>query len=408
MKVLHINTLSHGGAFTGTYRLHQALIKSGVSSKIIVRDVPLVNNLEEVYVYHKFRHKPTFINRLLSNIGLPVTLEQKKWLFMKGRKGDFEIVSFPFSDFDITRSKEYCEADIIHLHWIAEFIDYPTFLKNNRKPVVWTLRDSFPILGIFHLQNDYEKNSDEWKALDNKMSALKKKLIQRSAFPLIVVGLSNWITEKSLSGEMFKAYSHEVIPNCIDIENFKRIDKTLARKILNVDNNKIVLCFGTESERNVNKGYAELLQALDSIENKDLELVSFGGSISLSCHYSLRHRYLGKLNNEQLSVVFSASDAFIFPTREEALGNVMLEAMACGTPVIGTPVGGLLDVIKPGFNGLLSKDLSSEGLRESILEFVRIRNSFDREAIRNYIAENFSEELISRKYIDIYSSLLKQ
>lgn len=408
MKILHVNTHASGGAFNGVYRLSQALIKEGVDSKILVKELPSNTALHGIYSYNEAWKKFNFFSRLKSNLGHPVTLDQKKWHFLRNIKGEYEIISLPFSDIDITRSDCYIKADIIHLHWIAEYLDYQSFFKKNKKPIVWTLRDSFPMLGVFHLQNDLVRNSDVFMQLENKMATLKKRAIQHSKSPIEIVGLSKWLTNYSKSSEVFKGFHHHVIPNCINTDDFKPLDKKEARKILRISDEKIVFCFVTESDRHLNKGYSELLEALGMIKSRNLELLSFGKSISLSCHYTLVHRYLGRLSSEELATVFSASDAFIFPTREESLGNVMLEAMACGLPVIGSPVGGLLDVIIPGFNGILCKDLSVVSLKEAIERFIQIRGSFNHESIRQYIRVNYSESLIASKYIDIYERLLGQ
>ncbi len=178
MKVLHINSFPYGGAFTGAYRLHEALLKHGVASKMLVSLPPLNQILSEVFFYNKPFRNPNIFNAILSEMGFPITANQMRKHYIKGIEGKYEIISFPFSDFDITESKEYHEAEIIHLHWIAGFIDYKRFFKKCKKPVVFTLRDLNPILGIFHYEGDKERNKSfddiEKKALDTKISSLKE------------------------------------------------------------------------------------------------------------------------------------------------------------------------------------------------------------------------------------------
>lgn len=355
------------------------------------------------------KKRPNIFNRIISNLGCPVTYDQKSWYYLRNSKGSTDIVSFPFSDYDITQSKEYCDADIIHLHWYAKFLDYKTFFRNCDKPIVLTLRDLFPILGIFHYENGLENNSDDLKVLNHYFLKYKISNINKYKKEIVVVGISDWITQKSKNSIINRRFTHYTIPNCLNVKSLKLIERDDARKVLSLSNESLVFSFADDDSLDNRKGIDLLIGAIEALEQKENIVILAAGKVSSNKFpLSVIVRHLGRCNNEEMNLIYSASDAFIFPTREEALGNVMLEAMACGTPVIGTPVGGLLDVIKPGFNGLLSKDLSVEGLRDTILEFVRIRNSFDREAIRNYIADNFSEELISRKYMDIYSSLLKQ
>jgi len=406
MKILHINKSPFGGAFTGAYRLHKALLKNGISSKMLVSATPGNSNLKEIYVCNNKFRSPCLLNRGLSKLGFPVTANQKQRSYLKGLKGEFEIISFPFSDFDITESKEYQEADIIHLHWIAGFIDYKRFFKKCKKPVVFTLRDLNPIQGIFHYEGDKERNKYfdnlEKKALEIKISSLKNFTEQ-----MLIVGISNCIAEKSKHSRIFKDFQHYVIHNCIDASSYKLYDKAEARRILNISNTSIVFSFVSDNTNNIRKGL-DLVQGAfkDLTDKKEIVLLSVGKGNSVKFPFDVNHRILGPCDQSELNIVYGASDALIFPSREEALGNVMLEAMACGTPVIGTPVGGLIDVIKPGFNGILSRDISIDGLKEAITEFIKTRDQFDRASIRDYIEKNFSEKLIAEKYITLYKSML--
>ncbi|MFT5726948.1 MAG: glycosyltransferase involved in cell wall biosynthesis [Desulforhopalus sp.] len=407
MKILHINSQSQGGAFNGTYRLHMALLKKGIKSKVLVLNkINKTSDLEEVYTFNVPFRKATIFNRLSTQMGVPYTAVQKKWLTTKKLDGEFEVISFPISDYDITQSTHYKEADIINLHWTGNYLDYPSFFKKNTKPVVFTLRDSNPLLGIFHLQKDLERNYSSWQNIEIKNRLLKQKLIQNAKFKVRVIGISNWMTKLAQNSNIFKNIEAQTIHNCIDTNMFRPIKKEIARNLLNIDTDRIVFSFISDSIHRINKGYKEMILALNCIENTKIELLSIGNKLEQPCNYNVRHRHLGHLTPKDMRLVHSASDAFIFPTKEEALGNVMLEAMACGTPVIGTPVGGLLDVIKPSFNGVFSKDINAEGLKDAIEQFIQIKDSFDSDKIRDYIKNNFSEELIASKYIKIYQELL--
>ena len=73
--------------------------------------------------------------------------------------------------------------------------------------------------------------------------------------------------------------------------------------------------------------------------------------------------FLGPKYGEELAQLLSAADVFVFPSRTDTLGLVMLEAMACGVPVAGFPVPGPQDVVRDGCTGALDEDLGSAVFR---------------------------------------------
>jgi glycosyltransferase involved in cell wall biosynthesis len=79
-------------------------------------------------------------------------------------------------------------------------------------------------------------------------------------------------------------------------------------------------------------------------------------------------RFLGYRFGAELARCLSSADAFVFPSRTDTFGLVLLEAMACGTPVAAYPVTGPIDVVKPGVTGVLSEDLAAAALAALALD----------------------------------------
>ena len=73
--------------------------------------------------------------------------------------------------------------------------------------------------------------------------------------------------------------------------------------------------------------------------------------------------WLGPLPHERLPWIYAAADVFVHPSRTDTFGLVMLEAMACGTPVAGYPVAGPLDVVGDSAGGALDEDLGRAAAR---------------------------------------------
>lgn len=78
MKILQINTFPHGGAFTRAYRLHLALLKSGIASKMLIMGKQINNSLEEVYYYNKATKSINFLHRISTNLEFSITAIQKQ------------------------------------------------------------------------------------------------------------------------------------------------------------------------------------------------------------------------------------------------------------------------------------------------------------------------------------------
>jgi glycosyltransferase involved in cell wall biosynthesis len=102
-------------------------------------------------------------------------------------------------------------------------------------------------------------------------------------------------------------------------------------------------------------------------------------------------RFLGVLSRPELAQLYSSVDVFVFPSRTDTFGLVMLEALACGTPVAAFPVQGPLDVVGGSAVAFLDEDL-----RKAALAALRI----DRAACRAH-AEGYSWRAATRQFIDL-------
>jgi glycosyltransferase involved in cell wall biosynthesis len=87
-----------------------------------------------------------------------------------------------------------------------------------------------------------------------------------------------------------------------------------------------------------------------------------------------RARFVGYRFGAELAQYFSSADVFVFPSRTDTFGLVMLEAMACGTPVAAFPVPGPIDVVTQGVTGFLDNDLQSAALNALRLDRAACRD----------------------------------
>ena len=142
INVLHIvGGKKSNGVFKGAYIFHEALLGLKINSKIL-NDENNKNIKNDNFVY---------INKnLYSNVlkNFFILIEKTlKTIFLHSPR---ETFTFNFFGFDLTKIKEYKEADIIHIHWLGEgFINLRSISKI-KKPVVWTIRDMWPFTGGSH------------------------------------------------------------------------------------------------------------------------------------------------------------------------------------------------------------------------------------------------------------------
>ena len=86
--------------------------------------------------------------------------------------------------------------------------------------------------------------------------------------------------------------------------------------------------------------------------------------------------YVGGVRQEELADYYNKMDVFVFPTKyEESLGLVGLEAMACGTPVIGSYLGGLTDYIVDGKNGFFFEVGNAVALADTLMKYIGLSES---------------------------------
>ena len=117
--------------------------------------------------------------------------------------------------------------------------------------------------------------------------------------------------------------------------------------------------------------------------------------------------FMGYLRGERLSRAYASADMFVFPSRLETFGLVVIEAMAAGLPVVAARVGGVSDVVSEGINGYTFESGDQTGLLEGVRRIASDKNRMRwmGQQARAY-AETQSWESIMDEVIEIYGSLI--
>lgn len=321
--------------------------------------------------------------------------------------GSYEVYSFPTSDFDLSQHPLVKQADIIHLHWVNNFLDYPTFFEKVKKPIIWTLHDMNLFQGGFHYEDDQQRNALVFEELDQKLKIIKEKALA-NVQSLQIVCPSKWLMTASKSSSIGSNFDHFHIFNGLDLDIFNPKDKLTVRAAYQLPPNQLLFLFVAEKLGNPRKGFDLLLQVIQSLEGrKDILFCAIGELDAKAKQENILE--LGYIREEaKLAELYAASDAVILPSREDNLPNVMLEAMACGTPVIGFPIGGVPEVVITGQTGILAQEVTVDALKAAILDFADRRIELDRNAIRAFAEMHFDLKTQAGKYLALYESCLEK
>ena len=405
MRVLIVNTSERtGGAAVAANRLMMALNNNGVKAKMLVRDKE---------------------SDSLTVVGLPKS-PMLNWHFLWerlviffhcrfSRKHLFEI-DLANSGSDITKLREFQEADVIHLHWINQGMlslsGIRKILKSG-KPVVWTMHDIWPATAICHLTlncRNFTTHCHNCRLLPGKGSSSdlstsvwrkKEKMLEDSS--IYFVTCSHWLEQEAKASALLRGQKIVSIPNPIDTHIYHSGDKQTARKNLGLPEDKRLILFVSQRVTNKNKGMDYLIDACRQME--DYELVILGGHAEeVVDQLPLKAHPLGYVNDERRIVeIYQAVDVFVLPSLSENLPNTIMEAMACGVPCVGFKVGGIPEEIDHKRNGYVAEYRDSDDLARGI-RWILSEADYDQlsqEAVRK-VAHSYSQQSVAISYLDVY------
>jgi glycosyltransferase involved in cell wall biosynthesis len=317
------------------------------------------------------------------------------------------------------------KPDIVHLFWVsAGFLRIET-LKNIKQPIVWTLHDMWPFTGGCHYDDECGKfrqscgncpvlKSEAERDLSRRIWERKRKSWQ--GVPIVVVATSHWLADMARSSSIFGDQRIEVIPNGIDTEVYKPVDKSAARAAYNLPQDKHLIlfsAFGATSDKR--KGSQFLVQALEKLSQlgwgAKTELVIIGATkpenppdLGMNVHY------MGQLHDEISQILlYSAADVVVAPSMQENLSNTVMESLSCGTPVVAFNIGGMPDMIDHQINGYLATPFEPKDLADGmmwVLENASRRNMLSQRA-RETVLERYALHAVVLRYSELYQSLLR-
>lgn len=417
MKVVHLNTHSYGGAAVVARRLHNAALANGIKSKFITRyglrsdPTPEYEALQDARLLYFLRRQSE--HPRLHRLG-KLTQRALQHRNLANRPEGFEVFSPLNEETRFADCVRDLDPDIIHLHWVNGFADSAEFFRRNaQRKFVWTLHDMNPMTGGCHHADGCMRFVDGCAecpqlagTIDPHYAARVLEAKQHALAPLrddqlVIVGPSRWILELSKQGAVTKRFRH------VRIDNPARVacpsDPTAARKrSLGLPEDKKIVLFASDNLRNQRKGFARLVAAAQLLPSREqVHFVGIGQRMDWPAR--LAATFPGPIRDEdRLNEYFTCADLLVSPSVAENAPLVVIEALACGTPVVSYAVGGVPEMVDESC-GTVVAEQSAQALAAALQDALFGR-TFSRAAIRA-AAQRFAPDVVFNAYAEVYAGL---
>lgn len=415
MKITLLNKSDKvGGAAIACIRLTNALRKEKIKARVLCQekktDLKYVSSLSTTK-FAIFLDKLLFILERLRF--LPYEREASiRYLFSLGNVGR-----------KIVKSSAIIDSDIVHLHWINQgFLSLSEIQKLiAQKSIVWTLHDMWPFTGGCHHSEDctnYYKNCGNCHYLKKPHAKdlsnviwLRKQRTYGTKAKIAIVCCSDWLLQQARKSSLAENIALYAIPNPINIDVYKDIKPKKEFKGIIFNSSKKYILFGAASITNYYKGFKYLIEGLQYLKEKctsEVELIIFGKASEEALNeIPIKYNYLGYIYKESdIIQLYNQTDITVLSSIRENLPNMIMESMACKTPVVAFNVGGIPEMIDHKENGYLAKYKSAEDLAKGMLWLLENDNfNSIQENARKKVINSYSEKVVAQKYIQVYNDL---
>lgn len=295
----------------------------------------------------------------------------------------------------VARLREFFEFDLVDVHWTYPDIFAGSLLaRRYGKKVIVTVRGK--------------------EALYPGESTLRRRILihflRKADFVITLSAeLSDLVLELGVDPQRTA-----VVLNGVDLSSFGARDRQACRQRLGLPaQKKIMVSVGSLIERKGHHHLVRIMPNLSRTDDVELYVIGAGGGAEGDFSRTLRDmiaergltnvHLVGKVDHKMLCDWYNAADLFCLPTSGEGCPNVMLEALACGTPVVATDVGAIGDVVQPGKNGFVVP-IAQLGSLEDV-----VRRALNHEWNRAEIAAamaGWGWSACAEQVIDIYRTVL--
>jgi glycosyltransferase involved in cell wall biosynthesis len=410
LRICHVTSgpLSSGAA-RGAVWLHEGLLDAGCESTLVTDYIGGVASRGVIQMPCAVHPRIEQVaRRALEQLPVQCYRKRVKAIFSTGITGR-----------SLNRLPAIQSADVVNLHWICGGMVSLRSLRQLRVPVVWTLRDLWPVTGgchypTIHKCERFVSGCGNCPHLASSRTADLSRLVYRTkarSLPhnLAAVGISEWVTEQARCSPLLHGRQVLTIPNCIDTEVFRPFDRTAARELLGLPIDRKFVLAGALSPSEPYKGWPLLIDALGR-DSVNFDVLLFGHMRETEASKVPRlFRNFGYVGDDlKLRVLYAAADVYVSAATSEAFGKTIAESLSCGTPAVAFGATGPKDIVSHHETGYLATPFDARSLADGI-EWVLSRPGADalRVAARSRAVGHFSKSVAAKAYLELYRSLLE-
>lgn len=258
--------------------------------------------------------------------------------------------------------------DIIMVHFNMDFLNARNLYQLNKitgAPILILLMDMAPITGGCHYAWDCKGyltgcgqcpglDSNKTKDLSARIFNFRKKYFSKTN--LHVIAASSWQVKQVNDSGLTSNLPVKLILSAFNIDVFKPVPKRSAKEALEIPIDNKIIFFGAASVTEERKGLVLLLKALSNLKEQvksENILLLIAGNVDQDFLDKLpfKHKSLGFINDNQLSMAFNAADVYACSSVEDSGPTMINMSMLCGTPVVSFKMGVSEDLIVEGETG---------------------------------------------------------
>jgi mannosylfructose-phosphate synthase len=340
-----------------------------------------------------------------------IRINSGKWKFI--RKEDIYSVLPELEKNMITFiNKNNLDYTLFHGHYVDGGIVAVDVAKNLNKPSFFTAHS----LGAWKKAR-MGGDQNEMEKLYNFKHRIKEEL---RVFDSVIAQTATTAIQKELFSKYynFEIDKIEVIPPGVNVHIYRPLESNEKKEKLDTPD-KYIFCI---SRIDTNKGHDYLLYAFDILRRKinDVHLIIGGGSpkpkkleldvkanmrrIISECGMEDKVHIIGYVPDKLMAPYYRQAEIFVLPSKFEPFGMTALEAMACGTPVIASNLGGIKENYTSGKDGILVDPSNKEDLSKAMFELLENQELAERigKTGCQTAKEKFSWEAIARRSLKFY------